>query len=212
MTLTRRRSCRDICTLLVLPMLLIGCATVSPSSQESATAVAAARAYYSVIELGGRLSVRYQQNGSEQAVHGGFNWSQNGEHTAVTLLSPLGQTMATLNVMPNRATLIQSGHPPRTATDVDSLVLEAFGWPFPVSGLRDWLQGFAVAADNRRFIATPASQASVTTQDGWQIHYPVWQDQGDLAISRPRRIDLARETMESGAVAIRLVIDTWQPR
>jgi outer membrane lipoprotein LolB len=197
---------------MLLPFLLVGCATVVPptASDPAAAERAVSRPYRDKISIGGRLSVRYQQNGSDEAIHGSFNWQQGADRTLVTLISPLGQTIAIIEITPSVSTLTQAGQPPRTASNVDDLVAGALGWPLPVSGLRNWLQGFAVDADGRRFVAAPLPNASnVTTRDGWRIHYAAWQD--DAGQIRPRRIDLERSTAQAGDVAIRIVLDSWQP-
>lgn len=204
--------------LMALPLLLTGCATFTlPTWPDAAPAVqqaVAPRLYHDAIELGGRLSVRYQQNGTEQAIHGSFTWVQNPAHTTVTLLSPLGQTVAMIEITPTASTLTRSGQAPRMAADVDALAAEAFGWPLPVSGLRDWLQGFARAADGSRFAATPqaAQTTQLTTGDGWRLHYTSWQDAAPSMPAHPKRIDLERNTAQAGDVALRIVIDNWQPR
>lgn len=188
--------------------LLTGCASISPPVAPADQAQAAlVRPFHAAIDLGGRLSVHYQSSNRDEALHGSFSWSQTPARTTVTLLSPLGQTMAVIEVTPNGATLAQAGQPPRGAADVDALTGEALGWPLPVAGLREWLQGFALDSAGRRFVATPAA-SEVTTVDGWRIRYPAWLD--DNAPARPRRIDLARATERAGDVSIRIVIDTWQ--
>lgn len=206
------RFLRNGISVLLMPFLLIGCATViSPSAPDPAAAEqAAARPYQDTITIGGRLSVRYQQNARDEAIHGSFTWVQRTDNTLVTLFSPLGQTIAVIEITPALSTLTQAGQAPRTAGNVDALVAGTLGWPLPVSGLRDWLQGFAVDAEGRRFVASPLPDAnSVTTRDGWRLHYPIWQD--DPGQNRPRRIDLERSTAQAGDVAIRIVIDNWQP-
>lgn len=162
--------------------------------------------------MNGRLSVQYQRDGREESLHGSFNWSQTPQRTNITLLSPLGQTLALIDVTPHSATLTQAGQAPRIAADADALAAETFGWPLPVAGLRDWLQGFATDVQGQRWSA-PATDAPVTlmTQDGWQLGYASWQADSGQSASRPRRIDLARTTPQAGAVAIRIVIDNWQP-
>lgn len=195
-----------------LTFLLTACASVpppaTPTGQSPSSAIA--QAFHDTIDLSGRLSVRYQGNNKEEAVHGSFTWSQSSAQTIVTLLSPLGQTMAVIEVTPNGATLAQSGQPVRTATDVNTLTASTLGWPLPVAGLRDWLQGFALDTNGRRFIAAP-SASEVTTQDGWRIRYANWiSDNASPAQNRPKRIDLAHSTEQAGDVSIRIVIDTWQ--
>ncbi|WP_442783823.1 lipoprotein insertase outer membrane protein LolB [Collimonas fungivorans] len=192
---------------------LSGCSTLPQSSNTASVASGAARQYHQAIDVSGRLSIRYQQDGKEQAVHGSFTWAQGKQETVITLLSPLGQTLATINIAADQATLKQSGQPARSASDVDALTVQALGWPLPVAGLRDWLQGFGQNAAGQRFSAAPAADDgfSVTTADKWLIQYTNWQDQNNGAESYPKRIDLARNTAQAGEVAIRIVIDSRQP-
>lgn len=202
------------CLPLLLSLLLSGCASLGGSpagSPQTAGAVpaAAARSYIDAITLGGRLSVRYQNRGSEESIHGSFAWTQDAEHTRVTLLSPLGQTLALIDVTPEGATLTQGGRVVRSANEVGALVEQTLGWPLPVSGLREWLQGFGTDAAGARFIASPQAQ-DFTTRDGWRLSYVTWEE--NASASRPKRIDLERSTIQAGDVAIRIVLDTWQPR
>lgn len=194
------------------PLLLGGCATVPPPEPDTARQAAiTTRPFHQSIEMSGRLSVRYQGRTREEALHGSFAWSQTPEVTTVTLLSPLGQTMAVINVSPDGATLQQGGQPLRSAPNVDALTAETLGWSLPVAGLRDWLQGFTIDSTGRHVAATPSSP-QVTSNDGWRIHYAAWsEDNGQSAHNRPKRIDLARTTEQAGDVSLRIVIDTWQP-
>jgi outer membrane lipoprotein LolB len=196
--------------MLLFPLVLGGCAMISPPPAPVTAEQAASRPYHEKIMIKGRLSVRYQQNGNDEAIHGSFSWSQVPGHTTVSLFSPLGQTIAMIEITPEVSTLTQAGQAPRRADNVDALAANALGWPLPVSGLRDWLQGFAIDSEGRRFVASPlAGGTEVTTRDGWRLRYAGWQE--DTGQSRPRRIDLERSTAEAGEVAIRIVIDDWQP-
>jgi outer membrane lipoprotein LolB len=202
----RRRLYRSAACMLALPLWLAGCASIAPPASTPGTAPQL-RAYQDNIELGGRLSVRYQQNGSEQAVHGSFSWSQTPGHTHVVLASPLGQTIAEIDVTPAAATLMQANQPPRVAADVDTLATETLGWPLPVAGLRDWLQGFVAGANGARQ-PVPVTPDATLDSDGWRIRYASWQQDG-TAPPQPKRLDLEREG-STGPVAIRIVIDTRQ--
>lgn len=162
--------------------------------------------YREALELSGRLSVNYQKDGKSEALSGKFSWRQDGAATDVSLASPLGQTIATIKVTPGVATLTLSGQAPRAAADIDTLSAQALGWPLPVSGLRDWLQGYATAADGSRFAASPQAD-KVTTRDGWRLHYVSWQD-ASAAAPLPKRIDAERSAgPQADAVAIRIVLD-----
>ncbi|MBA5606020.1 outer membrane lipoprotein LolB [Duganella sp. FT3S] len=181
--------------------VLAGCAT--PSAPLSTAVVAP---YQAAIELNGHLSVNYLKDGRRQAASVGFNWLQTANRTDVTLASPLGSTIAIITVAPGYASLTEAGKPPRVADDIDSLSAQTLGWTLPVSGLRDWLQGHAMAADGGPFAASPA-HSSVTTRDGWQLDYVSWQDDG-AAVPRPRRIDVARAAVGGlEDMQIRIVID-----
>ena len=205
-------------SLVVAALAISGCATLTSTSTPLDVATnGVIRPYHQAIDLSGRLSVRYQQDGKEQALHGSFTWAQTSQHTIVTLLSPLGQTLATIDITPKQSTLHQAGQPSRTAADVDLLTAQALGWPLPIAGLRDWLQGFGADANGKPFNVNPASDngvTTVTTADHWSIQYASWQPAEGIAGAvndLPKRIDLTRNTAQAGDVAIRIVIDSAQP-
>jgi outer membrane lipoprotein LolB len=92
------------------------------------------------------------------------------------------------------------------ARDIDALTAQALGWALPVSGMRDWLQGYATTADGKRFAASPANN-SVVTSDGWTLTFVSWQDD-KAALPMPKRIDAQRPaSAASGPLALRIVLD-----
>ena len=195
---------------LALSALLAGCASLSPQAVPGATGQTAVP-YQESIAIDGRISVQYAQNDQPQSLHGSFNWSQAPGHTGLDLLSPLGQTVATIDVRPGVATLVQSGRAPQLAPDIDQLAARALGWPLPVSGMRNWLQGRGTDSAGKPFQAVPGDEnASFVTADGWHVAYPTWQAEADSARLRPRRIDLTRNTEQAGPVSIRIVVDSWK--
>lgn len=187
-----------------------GLATEAPSAIIAAPVPALARLPAATIDLAGRLSVRYQKDAHDEALHGSFTWSQHAEATVVSLLSPLGQTLAVITISPTSAAIEQAGQPTRTAVEPDALAADVLGWPLPIAGLRDWLQGFSTNAQGRRNAVTFNDTTAFRTDDGWTLQYAVW-DNTDPAHPHPKRIDLTRQTGAAGEVAIRLVIDKWQP-
>jgi outer membrane lipoprotein LolB len=196
---------------LAFTLLGAGCANLTQPPAANAGAQQNLRPYRQNIELEGRLSLRYQQNHEERSVHGSFTWAQKNGQTTLRLLSPLGQTLAVIEIKPGLATLTQSGQAPRSAADADRLTAQTLGWPLPIAGLRDWLQGFATDADGKAFVAhAPAGSddaVGVTTRDGWRIQYLNWQAGTTNGAAMPKRIDLERYTEQAGEVAIRIVID-----
>jgi outer membrane lipoprotein LolB len=180
--------------------MLGGCATTGNLSQ------ATVADYRESIDLTGRLSVNYQKDGQPQSVIGLFTWEQKPGRVDVSLASQLGQTLATISVTPNEAVLTQSGREPRAAKTIDELTAETLGFDLPVSGLRDWLQGYATDASGKRVAVSPA-QNSVFTRDGWRLRFVEWQDEA-AAHPAPRVINAERSaTAHSDELAIRIVID-----
>ena len=175
-----------------------------------ATPAAMMRQPVEAIDIGGRLSVRYQKDGRDEALHGSFSWSQRTASTIISLLSPLGQTLAVITITPNTASIEQAGQPIRVAANADALAADALGWPLPIAGLRGWLQGFTTNSQGQISGVTPNEMTALRTSDGWTLQYDSWDDT-DPAFPHPKRIDLSRQTTEAGEVAIRLVIDSWQP-
>ena len=185
---------------------LAGCAT---SNANLVHPNAALGAYRDAIDLDGHLSVNYQKDGQRQSLTGNFTWIQRPGRIEVSLASPLGQTIAEISVTPQAATLTQSNRPARVARDIDTLSAQALGWQLPVSGLRDWLQGYATDAQGKRFVASPAHD-SVVTSDGWRLHFVSWQDAqaGGAPVLAPRVIDAARGSAANGdALDIRIALN-----
>lgn len=176
--------------------LLAGCATTLPAPS----------CRYDK-ELAGRLNVAYSKEGSEGSMTGRFTWQQGAVCTDIAIQAPpLNQTVATISVTPQLATLTENGKAPRSAADIDALTTQALGWTLPVSGLRDWLQGRAMAAGGQPFAASPAGDGaanSVTTADGWRVSWVSWHEGG-----RPKRIDAERgATGKLDHMSIRIILD-----
>ncbi|KFC73597.1 outer membrane lipoprotein LolB [Massilia sp. LC238] len=196
MPITRRLS---LLALSAAFITLAGCATTS-------TNVATVGAYRDSIDLDGRLSVNYQKSGNRESMTVNFDWAQRPGRVDVTIANPLGQTVATIEVTPQSATLTQAGRAPVTEADVDTLSQRTLGWPLPVSGLRDWLQGYAVDAQGQRFSASPAGN-EVVTQDGWRLRFVEWQDP-NAAQPAPRVIHATRAAVgDIQDLEIRIVIN-----
>lgn len=185
---------------LALVAALGGCASVAPPSGGE-------RSYQESVTLGGRLSVRYPQDGKPQSVQGKFLWSQQRDSTTIELYSPLGQTLARIAIEPGRAILEAARGSRRVAATADALTEQTLGWPLPVDGLRYWLQGFVHSGERALVAATPGGADSFRS-DGWRIRVASWQQAGNLAL--PKRIDLEREDNAGGEIALRLVIDDWR--
>jgi outer membrane lipoprotein LolB len=179
-----------------IALALTGCAT---TTNLSTTPVAA---YRDTIELNGKIAVNFQNN-EHPPVNGKFTWTQRPGRIEVAVFDPFNQTVAEISVTPDAATLTQPKREPRTAKDIDTLTQQTLGWTLPVAGLRDWLQGYAVDAQGKRFAASPAN-SNVVTRDGWRLRFVDWQ-QG-TATPMPRVIKAERSTASNGELSINIAI------
>ncbi len=187
-------------------VLLVGMLSLHANAQETnAASPTAQRSPQALFLAEGRISVRYAQVGKEgqdQQLSGLFSWQQDADSTRILLSSPTSQALAEIRVTANLASLTQIGQSPRSAPNVDQLTQEMLGWPLPVAGMRDWLQGFALDETGTRVIAS-TTRDSITTSDGWRLRYASWHD-----ASHPKRIDLERHIdAQGGDVYIRIVLD-----
>ena len=91
---------------------MLGACSLAPVRPATDQLAKAPRVYRDAIDIGGRLSVRYQQQG-EQLVNGNFSWIQRPDDTQVTLLSPFGQSVARITINPGLASFELAGKPPK---------------------------------------------------------------------------------------------------
>ena len=196
-------------SLFFLSAMLTGCTSMPSMETLDFLSDKTPRSCTSNVDIRGRFSIRYKIDGREESLHGNFDWQQTTDYTVITLLSPLGQSMAKIEVTPQLTTFTAPGKAPKSATNAEELIRSELGWTLPVSGLRDWLQGCATDMQNHPFIATPQSR-QVITREGWQIDYISWIDGPVMPL--PKRIDLIKGGNNAIDVDIhlKLVIDEWQ--
>ncbi|MBR7747685.1 lipoprotein insertase outer membrane protein LolB [Undibacterium baiyunense] len=156
------------------------------------------------VQLTGRISIQYQQREQTETISTSFEWQQAPQELTITLSSPLGQTIATVQQNAQGAVLTQAKQEPRSAPDIEQLLAENLGWTIPVTGLKGWLQGFDIQA-NGKFAAVPVQDYFQVQSQGWQLQFISWQE--DAGTIRPKRIDLQRYTEELGEVKIKIIIE-----
>lgn len=90
----------------------------------------------------GRLALSVQDQPG-QSFSAGFELRGQPASGTLTLLSPIGSTVAVLRWRPGSATLEAQGRQPRQFASLDAMVEEATGAAVPVAALFDWLAGVA---------------------------------------------------------------------
>lgn len=150
----------------------------------------------------GRFAITVnEESGKQNAVQGGFSWSDDGRRYVLDLTNPLGATEARVEGQPGAASLTKADGTRLVADNPDALAEDALGSSVPVSGLRDWLRG--------RLPAQP--EASDVTHD--ELGRPASFEQGGwrAKLSRYDTLGpqlLVLERQEPGRrVTVRLVVN-----
>jgi outer membrane lipoprotein LolB len=150
----------------------------------------------------GRFAITVnEESGKQNAVQGGFSWSDDGRRYVLDLTNPLGSTEARVEGQPGAASLTKADGTRLVADNPDALAEDALGSSVPVSGLRDWLRGRLPAQPEasdvtRDELGRPAS----FEQGGWRAKLSRYDTLG------PQLLVLERQ--EPGRrVTVRLVVN-----
>lgn len=130
--------------------------------------------------LAGRIAARY----GKEAFTGNLRWRHALEGDELLLTTPTGQGVAEI-VRQGNAVLLRTAEPREfRANDAESLTERVLGFPVPIDGLADWVQGKPAPDLERR---------------GWRVEYQERDAQG-----RPVRLRLTYQGIE-----LRLAISQW---
>jgi outer membrane lipoprotein LolB len=147
----------------------------------------------------GRLSARH---GSD-AVAVEFKWQHTPPRDALTVSTPLGQTVAELTGDASAGVVEVRTADGRndSAADWSALTRRVLGFPLPLDGLAAWVRAAPRAGAAYTIEKAPDGRIAVLRQDGWEIVY----DYPDAAAARPSRLRISYPEFE-----IRVVIDQWR--
>ncbi len=164
--------------------------------------------------VSGRISIQYTllEDTDNKSLYGKFNWKSDKDKVHIDLISPLGQTLAMVDIFPNEAVFTASGKNPVHADNAETLLFRQLGWYLPISDMQNWLQGCIINEKDRLLLVNP-NKPKITTSNGWQIHYVSWKATPENKRA-PHRIDMiftpspsAKTTINQ--IQIRLIIDKW---
>lgn len=175
----------------VVMALLAGCASTPPAARPS-------QAEQAAFTLDGRISVKYDGRHTS----GSFHWLHDASSDDITMLAPLGVTVAHIQRNASGASLEASGRR-YSAPDSAELMQRALGWSLPLDGLPYWVMALPMPGSPASTERNDLGQVSLLHQDGWDIRYTAYA--AAAADSLPLRLTLQRENME-----IRLLIDEWK--
>ncbi len=203
---------------LCAPPFFAGCALTPPAQKNNVVSTAftepvsgSAGASSANFLLTGRVAVK----GGKESFSGGVQWRHVEAGDEILLLSPLGQTLAQIQLNPDGASLTTSEHQSYHAANVESLTEQVLGWHLPLEGLQYWVQGVNSPVTASEIDLDIDGRAVAIRQDGWDIDYSsyfpaqavhVTQTQSGAQAGRPRLLRLKR-----GDLQIKLVVDAWSP-
>jgi len=180
-------------SLTILFLLLAGCVT---APQSNIHLEAAQKGFI----LDGRIAVKY--DGKRES--GGLHWEHGNQGDDVTLLAPLGITVAHMQRNAQGAMLEASGRQ-YFAPDSTELMRRALGWHLPLDGMHYWVMALPMPGAPATVERDAQGRASLMRQSCWEIHYAAYVT--TEADSLPKRM-----TMRCEKLQIRLVIDEWKTK
>ncbi len=182
--------------LLLLALFVTGCASNPPLVQPVTRSAGSSTSSFS---LSGRIAIKNDKERSFVGVHWSHISSQEDE---ISLIAPLGQTVARINRNVGVVELDTSDKQ-YFAEDAEALTQKILGWRLPLEGMIYWVLALPepdIDADIKR---DEKNRISMLKQDGWEIHYTKYAAQA--ADSLPLRMSLQREKLN-----IDLLIDAWE--
>jgi outer membrane lipoprotein LolB len=173
----------------LLVAVLAGCATAPVTAPD--------RSYT------GRFSAVATQADRRETVSGRFSVEVRGVRQTIDLSTPLGTTVARIEVGPDGARASGPAMQEVSGPDADALAEQLLGWRLPVRGLSDWIEGRPVPGRPAR-VDRDGARPALIEQDGWSVRYVERFGNSD----RPRLIVLERPASPlAPAVVLRLVVD-----
>ena len=146
-------------------------------------------------DLAGRMAVRSRDSAFSSALR----WKQGGGADEIWLNTPLGQTQAHLQQDRRGAILTTAEQKQHRAASIESLTQTAFGWRFPLAGLRYWVLGqVAPGVPAQALTRDERGRIVSLRQADWDIAF----EYAEPEAMRPARLDLA-----GAGAQVRLVID-----
>jgi len=157
----------------------------------------------------GRFSASISRGEHREAVSGRFTLAASpGGRTTLDLASPLGNTLARIEAVEDRATLTAPQADGTLATwqgdSPDALAESALGYRLPVAGLADWIAGRAAPGRAARLFPESGPTQRIE-QDGWVIG--IDERFGDTGAPRLLSFDRDGSGPAAPAVRLRLVLD-----
>ena len=191
-------------SILVLLLLVSGCATITPPPSAPPANTSANQKHLATLSnikafaLKGRLGMVTQKQGFS----GGIDWQHQISNDNIDVFSPVGGKIANIAKNPNGVTLTdQKGHSV-SAQDAESLTETTLGFRLPLTGLSDWVIGRPSASKIDAAYWDETGRLTALKQDGWDISYENYTMQNGVDL--PSKI-----LLKSAKVNLKLLVEKW---
>lgn len=150
----------------------------------------------------GRFSMLVQDPQKPDAfLQGRFYWQDLQQGLTLDLSSPVGVTLARIEVQPQQAVLLVPGETSVTATTADELFVKVFAEPVPIQAMRDWMQGRLSASLQAFQIQRDSDQRITSFRAGqWSVSLSRYDGQGPTFLSMTQKVT-------QRAVTLKLIVD-----
>jgi len=160
----------------------------------------------------GRMAVQYDGHGYS----GQIQWRKQDQQQHIALISPLGNSIAEIDLDAQQVTLTQSDGKQYQAQDIEMLTQQILGWPLPAKQLNDWIVG----RTGPGLISEPRWDAQGRLlsfkQADWTVEYSDYLAQDLFATTMPEAqipsspVDLpVKLTLRHPKMYLRLIVDEW---
>ncbi len=151
-------------------------------------------------QLDAKIAVKAPKNNKSA----NFHWQQKKETFHIQLSGPFGQGAVIIKGNTQTASLEQSGEPPITAQNAESLLWQTTGWQLPFTQLSSWVRGIPDShATVQHMSLNDLGLLEALNQEGWNIEYSRYRLVGQNYL--PGRI-VAR----SGDIKLIFAIHRWK--
>lgn len=155
----------------------------------------------------GRFAATSVDGERRDSVSGRFSIEVRGTRQTIDLATPIGTTIARIEIEPGRASATGPQMQTATGPDADELVERLLGWRLPVAGLSDWIDGRPVPARPAR-TQRNGDRITEIEQDGWIIRIAEYSS----ITARPRQLVMERPPAGlAPALSVRLIVDDTAP-
>jgi outer membrane lipoprotein LolB len=155
-------------------------------------------------QLSGKIGLRAPQLAESAYV----NWRQCGEHFAVRISGPLGQTVARIDGRVDRLILQFDGREPTTTNEPEVLMQQQLGWSLPIRALRYWVRAEAAPGGDAE-LSGPQQQPNRLQQQDWQVDYLTYHQNGETSLPAKLRLSQKGPEENRNNLQATLLINEW---